>query len=149
MPRRADEVIEAVIADDDERFRRVVAAIVGAEADMVVAGQAADGAEAVAVASAVVPDVVLLDVAMPGTDGIEAARSIAQWLPTATVVMLTVSDEEDDVYKALRAGAGGYLLKDTALVDIAASIRTAASGQAVLSPTMAAKLVEDFARPIP
>src|SRR5947209_2630628 len=98
MSRRADQVIEVLVVDDEARFRRVVAAIVGAEADMVVVGEAADGAEAVAKATALVPNVVLLDVGMPGTSGIEAVLAIKEWVPTTNVVMLSASDEEDDLY---------------------------------------------------
>jgi len=148
MSRRSDQAIEVLVVDDEERFRRVLVAIVGAEADMVVVDVAADGNEAVAKAIALVPDVVLLDVAMPGTGGIEAARAIKEWVPTTKVVMLTASDEEEDLYKALRAGASGYLLKEKALVDLCVSVRAAACGQAVLSPSMAAMLVVEFAEPI-
>jgi DNA-binding NarL/FixJ family response regulator len=144
MSGRADEAIEVLVADDEEQFRRVLSAILAAEADLVVVGEAADGDEAVAKASALVPDVVLLDVAMPGASGIEAVRAIKEWLPTTKVVMLTSSDEEDDLYKALRAGASGYLLKDTGLDTVVASVRTAAGGESVLSPFMAAKLVAEF-----
>ncbi len=149
MSRRTDPVIEVLVADDDARFRRVLTAIVGAEDDMIVVGQAADGADAVAQAASLAPDVVLLDVAMPGTGGIEAARAIKEYVPTTRIVMLTASDEEDDLYKALRAGASGYLLKHSALVDVAVSVRTAASGHVVLTPSMAAKLVAEFVGPIP
>jgi len=149
MSRRTDPVIEILVADDDEQFRWVLATIVAAESDLVLVGEAADGAEAVAKATALVPDVVLLDVAMPGTGGIEAARAIKEWVPTTTVVMLTASDEEDDLYKALRAGASGYLLKDSALADVCALVRICAAGHAVLSPAMAAKLVTEFASPLP
>jgi DNA-binding NarL/FixJ family response regulator len=149
MSRRAEQAIEVLIADDEARFRRVLVAIVAAEADMVVVGEAADGAETLSKAVALVPDIVLLDVSMPGTGGIEAARAIKEWLPTTKVLMLTASDEEDDLFKALRAGASGYLQKDAALLDVALSIRAAVSGQAVLSPSMAAKLVVEFSATAP
>lgn len=143
----ADHVIEILVVDDEAGFRRTLTAVVAAEADMVVVGEAADGGEAVVRAIDLLPHVVLLDVRMPGTGGIEAARAIKDWLPTTTVVMLTASDEEDDLYKALRAGASGYLLKENALVDVCVSVRAAACGQAVLSPSMAAKLYTEFAAP--
>ena len=149
MSRRPQQAIEVLIVDDEERFRRVLTAIVSSEADMVVLGEAADGVAAVTQALTLMPDVVLLDVSMPGTGGIEAAGAIKQSLPTTKVVMLTASDEEDDLYKALRAGASGYLLKHGALLDVAVSIRAAAAGQAVLSPAMAAKLVAEFSLPTP
>jgi DNA-binding NarL/FixJ family response regulator len=142
-------MIEVLVVDDHSEFRRVLCAVLRAEADIAVVGEASDGDEAVAKCLELVPNVVLLDVQMPGTGGIEAARAIKDALPTARVLMLTGSDEEDDLYKALRAGASGYLLKDGALVDLAASVRTAAGGQSVLSPAMAAKLVAEFDRPVP
>lgn len=147
--RRPDQAITVLVADDDACFRAVLIAVVAAEADMAVVGEAGDGAEAVAMATSLIPEVVLLDVAMPGTGGIEAARAIKEWLPITKVVMLTASDEEEDLYKALRAGASGYLLKDRALTELGVSVRAVASGQAVLSPSMAAKLAADFAGPLP
>ncbi|HEX3393680.1 MAG TPA: response regulator transcription factor [Acidimicrobiales bacterium] len=143
----ADQPIEVLVVDDEERFRRVLTAILAVEADIAVVGEAADGAEAVAKATSLMPDVVLLDVRMPGTGGIEAAQAIKAWSPTTKVVMLTASDEDEDLYKALRAGASGYLLKEKALVDVCLCVRAAASGQAVLSPSMAARLVADFVGP--
>ncbi len=142
-------MIEVLVVDDHSGFRRVLCSVLGAEADISVVGEASDGEEAVAKCLELVPNVVLLDVQMPGTGGIEAAQAIKDALPTAKVLMLTGSDSEDDLYKALRAGASGYLLKDSALEDLAASVRTAAGGQSVLSPAMAAKLAAEFARPVP
>lgn len=142
-------MIEVLVVDDHPGFRRVLCSLLRSEADISVVGEAADGEEAVAKCLELVPNVVLLDVQMPGTGGLEAARAIKDVLPTARVLMVTASDEEDDLYKALRAGASGYLLKDTALEDLAASVRTAAAGQSVLSPAMAAKLVAEFDRPVP
>ena len=135
------------MADDDEQFRRALCAIVATEQDMVVVGEAADGDDALAKATALLPHVVLLDVRMPGTGGIEATRAIKEWLPTTNVAMLTASDEEEDLYKALRAGASGYLIKESSLIDIAVSVRALALGQAVLSAAMAAKLVAEFSTP--
>lgn len=133
------------MVDDEERFRRVLKSILAADPDVVVVGEAADGDDAVAKATRLVPDVVLVDVRMPGTSGIEATRDIKERLPTTKVIMLTASDEEDDLYKALRAGASGYLLKDSGLDTVAAAVRTAVGGESVLSSTMAAKLVAEFA----
>ena len=149
MSRRADEVIEILVVDDEERFRRVLTAIVAAEPDMIVVGEAADGDEAVAKATALVPDVVLLDVRMPGTGGIEAAQAIKDWLPITKVIMLTSSDDEQDLHEALRVGASGYLLKDSALVDVCTSVRAVKAGQSVLSPSIAAMLVAEFDSPGP
>ncbi len=149
MSRRPDQAMTVLIVDDDACFRTVLVAVLTTEFDIAVVGEASDGAEAVAMATHLLPEVVLLDVAMPGTGGIEAARAIKEWLPTTKVVMLTASDEEEDLYKALRAGASGYLLKDRAMAEVAVSVRAVASGQAVLSPSMAAKLAAEFAGPLP
>lgn len=140
-------MIEVLVVDDHHGFRRVLCAVLDAEADMCVVGEAVDGDEAVAKALELVPNVVLLDVEMPGAGGIDAARALKEVLPTAKVIMLTTSDDEEDLYRALRAGASSYLLKHTALADLPASIRVAATGHSVLSPSMAAKLVAEFARP--
>jgi two-component system NarL family response regulator len=149
MPRLAEEaIVEVLVVDDDEGFRRVLAAVLAADDHVAVVGEAADGNEGVTKAIALAPDVVVLDVAMPGTGGIDAARAIREWVPNTKVLMLTASDDEDDLYKALLAGANGYLLKDSALVDICVSVRTAAGGQAVLSAPMASKLVSEFAGPV-
>ena len=139
-------MIEVLVVDDDAGFRRVLCSLLSGDPDISVVGEASDGEEAVARCLELVPNVVLLDIRMPGTGGIEAARAIMNELPTARVLMLTGSDEEDDLYKALKAGASGYLLKETALEDLPASVRTAAGGQSVLSPAMAAKLVAEFDR---
>ncbi len=147
MSERAEPAIEMLVVDDDETFRQVVTAVVAAEDDMVVVGEASDGNRAVAMAISLVPDVVLLDVRMPGASGIDAARAITGSLPTTKVIMLSASDEEDDLFNALRAGASGYVLKDATLGTVAVSVRAVVAGQAVLSPAMAAKLVVEFADP--
>lgn len=140
-------MIEVLVVDDLRGFRRVLCTVLNGEPDMVVVGEASDGEEAVARSLELVPNVVLLDVRMPGTGGIEAAAAIKDVVPTAKVIMLTGSDQEDDLYKALRAGASGYLLKDAALESVSAAVRVAALGQSVLSPSMAATLVSEFNRP--
>ncbi len=149
MLRPADQRIEILVVDDEVAFRRVLTGIVHDAEDMVVVGEATNGDEAVIKANSLVPDVVLLDVRMPGIGGIDSARAIKESLPTTKVLMLTASDEEEDLYKALRAGASGYLLKEKALADLCISIRATACGQAVLSPSLAAKLVRNLAVPSP
>jgi two-component system NarL family response regulator len=138
--------IGVVVADDDARVRSVLRSILNAESDMTVLGEAGDGNEAVAVVRAFLPDVVLLDVRMPGTSGIDAARAIRQSVPGAAIVMLTVSDDDDDLHKAVLAGAHGYLLKDIDLFDVVGAVRTAATGQSVLSAGLAARLAGDGER---
>lgn len=149
MSWRSDQTIEILVVDDEESFRRILTVIVDGEDDMAVVGEAGDGNEAVTKATSLLPDVVLLDVRMPGIGGIETAKSIKEQVPTTKVLMLTASDDEEDLYKALRAGANGYLLKDKALRDVCASVRATACGQAVLSSSMAAKLFHDFSAPTP
>ncbi|HEX8770894.1 MAG TPA: response regulator transcription factor [Acidimicrobiales bacterium] len=145
--RQSDAVIEVIVVDDDEGFRQVVTAVLAAEPDIVVVGEACDGDQAVTLAAEYVPTVVLMDVRMPGTGGIDAVRAIKERMPTTKVIMLTASDEEEDLFKALRAGASGYVLKDSNIAEIDNSIRAVVSGQSVLSPPMAAKLVVEFSGP--
>jgi DNA-binding NarL/FixJ family response regulator len=134
-----------LVADDEERFRRVVFALLADEPDIEVVGHASDGAEAVAIAQELIPDLVLLDVRMPGMDGIEAANAIHRLMPTTKIVMLTASDEEDTVFEALKAGAGGYLLKEGLVADLAGAVRVVAQDLGLLlSPSIASKLLVEF-----
>ncbi|UIX35661.1 response regulator transcription factor [Streptomyces sp. GQFP] len=119
--------------------------------DIDVVGEAADGAEAVALVAQLAPDVVVMDLRMPGMDGIEATRRItrgtgAQGTRTGTrILVLTTFDDDDHVYGALRAGASGFLVKDMALDDILAAIRIVASGDALIAPSVTRRLIQDFA----
>jgi DNA-binding NarL/FixJ family response regulator len=143
-----DTRVTVLIADDEERFRRVVAALLSDEDGIELVGEVADGREAVARAQELVPDLVLLDVRMPGVDGIEAANVIHRLLPTTKIVMLTASDEEDDVYEALKAGASGYLLKEDLMNDLAGAVRVVGQGLGLLlAPSIAAKLLNEFREP--
>jgi two-component system NarL family response regulator len=112
-----------LIADDHALFRRGLAIVLKEEPDIEVVGLASDGAEAVQMARAAIPDVVLMDIRMPKITGIEAARQIKEAAPSAKIVMLTVSDEVDDHFEAIRAGARGYLLKDLPLDQVAEAVR--------------------------
>ena len=141
-PRR--EPIRVVVVDDQELFRRGLIMLVAAEEDIVVVGEASDGDEAAELAASTVPDVVLMDVRMPKRSGIEACRTIKQVAPSAKIIMLTVSDEEGDLYDAIKNGASGYLLKDASIDQVAQAIRVVADGQSLISPSMAAKLLEEF-----
>ncbi|HEV3401675.1 MAG TPA: response regulator transcription factor [Acidimicrobiales bacterium] len=136
--------ITVVVADDHELFRRGMQTVLAMEAGFDVLAQAADGEEAVAKVAELAPDVVLMDVRMPRVDGIEAARRIRESTPSTRVVMLTISDEEDDLYGAVRAGANGYLLKDSSLEDVADAVRAVARGESLISPSMASKLLAEF-----
>jgi DNA-binding NarL/FixJ family response regulator len=139
-------MITVVVADDQELVRSGLRMILEPEADIEVVGEAADGAGAVTLVADRVPDVLLMDVRMPGTDGIEAARAIMDaGLPTR-VLMLTTFDLDEYVFDALAAGATGFLLKDMAGEDIVIAVRQAARGaDALLAPTLTRRLVERFA----
>jgi DNA-binding NarL/FixJ family response regulator len=138
------EPVRVVIVDDQELFRRGLAMLLTAEDDIDVVGEASDGDEAAQLAASVAPDVVLMDVRMPKSSGIEACIAIKQVVPSAKVVMLTMSDEEGDLYDAVRHGASGYLLKDASIDQVAEAVRLVADGQSLISPSMAVKLLEEF-----
>ena len=138
-------MISVLLVDDHALIRKGFRLILDAEADITVAGEAGDGIAAVTMAAALRPDVVLMDVRMPGRDGIEATRDIvAAGLPSK-VLILTTFDLDDYVYAGLRAGASGFLLKDTQPDDLVAAIRTIAAGDAVLAPGATQRLIRQFA----
>lgn len=139
------EPIRVLIADDHALFRRGLEMVLAEDEGIQLVGQARDGAEAVQVASEAVPDVVLMDIRMPKTSGIEAARRMKEVAPSAKIVMLTISDEEDDLFEAIRAGASGYLLKDIPLDEVADAVRSVHGGQSLINPSMAGKLLSEFA----
>jgi DNA-binding NarL/FixJ family response regulator len=138
--------IRVLVADDQELVRAGFCVILGAAEGVEVAGEAADGEQAVALAAALAPDVVLMDIRMPGMDGLAAARLITARQPAPKVVMLTTFDLDDYVYEALRAGASGFLLKDSPRADLIAAVRAAAAGDALLAPSVTRRLIEAFAR---
>ena len=138
--------LRVVVADDQELVRAGFCVILEA-AGFTVAGEAADGAAAVALAASERPDVVLMDVRMPVMDGLEATRLITAAGPDAPkVVILTTFDLDDYVYEALRSGASGFLLKDAPRADLVAAVRVAAAGDALLAPSVTRRLIEAFAR---
>ena len=138
-------MISVLLVDDHSLIRMGFRLVLAAETDIEVVGEAADGATAVAMCSALRPDVVLMDVRMPGRDGIEATRDIvAAGLP-CKVLILTTFDLDDYVYAGLRAGASGFLLKDTQPDNLVAAIHTIAAGDSVLAPTATTRLVRQFA----
>ena len=137
-------MITVLLADDHALMRKGFRLILDAEPDIVVAGEASDGVTAFSMCSALRPDVVLMDVRMPGRDGIEATRDIAGAGLRSKVLILTTFDLDDYVYEGLRAGASGFLLKDTQPDDLVAAIRTIAAGDAVLGPTATRRLVRQF-----
>jgi DNA-binding NarL/FixJ family response regulator len=142
---RSSEPIRTLIVDDHALFRRGLEIVLVSEHDIEVVGQAGDGAEAVKKAGESVPDVVLMDVRMPRSNGIVACRAIKDVAPSAKIIILTMSDEEEDLFEAIRAGASGYLLKDIPLDDVADAVRAVHGGQSLISPSMAGKLLTEFA----
>ena len=141
--------IRVLLADDQELVRAGFAMIIDSRDDLEVVGEAADGLEAVALARSVRPDVILLDVRMPRMDGIEAARQLAGAGHPARIIMLTTFDLDEPVFAALRAGASGFLLKDTRPDDLATAIRVVARGEALLAPTITRRLLDRFASELP
>ena len=137
-------MIRVLIADDQALFRRGLYVVLGAEINIKVVGEAEDGAAAIAKAEELTPDVVLMDIRMPRVNGIEAARRIREILPTTRILMLTVSDEEDDLYEAIKAGANGYLLKEISVEEVAGAIYAVMQGQSLITPSMASKLLSEF-----
>lgn len=135
-----------LVVDDHALFRKGVASIVRDTEGFTVVGEARDGREAVAKAQALTPDVVLMDIYMPGMDGLEAARRIQQTMPSVRIVMLTVSEEDQNLFEALKAGAHAYLLKSVEPEELFRTLRGIVRGEAFLTPSMAAKLLEEFTR---
>jgi DNA-binding NarL/FixJ family response regulator len=138
------EPIRVLVVDDQELFRGGLTMILGTDPGIEVVGQASDGIEGTTLAAALAPDVVLLDVRMPKRSGIEACVAIKETVPSAKIIMLTVSDEEADLYEAVKSGAAGYLLKDSSIDEVTQAVRVVADGQSLISPSMAVKLIDEF-----
>ncbi|MFG2640222.1 response regulator [Streptomyces sp. NPDC048370] len=139
--------IRVLIADDQMMVRQGFTVLLNAEPGIEVVGQAVDGADAVAQAAQLAPDVVLMDIRMPGTSGIEATRLLAEPADsTVKVLVLTTFDLDEYVYEALRAGASGFLLKDASAEELAHAVRVVASGDALLSPHITKRLIAEFSR---
>lgn len=138
--------VRVVIADDHDLYRRGMQVVVELDGAATVVGEASNGAEAVEACVRLHPDVVLMDVRMPGVGGIEAARRIRAAVPDARILMLTMSDDESDLFEAIKAGASGYLLKDLPGEEVAEAIRRVHDGQAIIPPGMAATLLNEFTR---
>ncbi len=141
------EKIRVLLVDDHLLFRQGVASILQRAGERFhIVGEASDGAQAQTLARTLKPDVILLDVQMPNCDGLQAARAIAAKLPEIKIVMLTVSEREEDLFEAIKAGARGYLLKTTASTqEITTALENVMAGQVMLTPIMATKLVSEFA----
>ncbi|HVF12619.1 MAG TPA: response regulator transcription factor, partial [Actinomycetota bacterium] len=134
-----------MIVDDHALFRRGLHMVLDSEEGVEVVGEAGDGSEAIARAEEAMPDVVLMDVRMPKRSGIEATVALKDLLPNVKILMLTISDEEADLYEAIKAGASGYLLKEISIEEVANAVRAVFAGQSLISPSMASKLLSEFA----
>ena len=139
--------VSVAIADDQALVREGFRMILDAREDIEVVGEAGDGGEAVELIARVQPDVVLMDVRMPGVDGLEATERIVASGRAAKVIVLTTYDLDEYVFTALRAGASGFLLKDVGPEELVAAVRVVAGGDALLAPTVTRRLLEEFARP--
>jgi DNA-binding NarL/FixJ family response regulator len=143
----AAQVVRVVVADDHQVVRTGFAALLDTQPDFTVLGTAADGGEAVRLSRELHPDVVLMDVRMPGTNGIEATRQLCTGSePAPRVIILTTFDLDEYVYDALRAGASGFLLKDVTAERLFDAVRVVASGEALLAPAITRRLIGEFAR---
>jgi len=139
-----NETIKVLVVDDHHVVRAGLTNMLDAEIDIKIVGEACDGLEAIDKASSLKPDVVLMDIIMPRCNGLEAMKKINEILPNVKVVILTVSEREEDLLEVLRYGATGYLLKSAQINEISRAVRMAAAGEAVLSPNMATRLVAQF-----
>ena len=136
-------MIRIVVADDHAVVRQGLRSFLSLQEDMEVVGEAADGAEAVDAVERLQPDVVLMDMVMPGVDGLSAIRRLLELRPETRIVVLTSYADEDQVVPAVRAGAAGYLLKDVQPAELAAAIRTVAAGGALLAPAVTARVLRE------
>ena len=139
-------VIRVLLADDHQLFREGLANILNAQPDFEVVGEASDGLEVLVKARKLVPDLILMDVGMPGCDGVEATQRVKQELPDVVIVMLTVRDEDEKLFEAIKSGAQGYLLKTIRSRELLSMLRGAVRGEAAITPTLAGHMLEEFRR---
>jgi len=142
-------VIRLILVDDHPVVRHGIRGMLEAEPDLTVVGEASSGPEGVALAAELRPDIVLMDLRMPGGDGVEATARIVATVPGARVIVLTTYESDRDILHAIEAGAGGYLLKDASPAELAEGVRAAARGETVLAPSVASTLVRQVRSPAP
>ena len=143
------DALRVLVVDDNAQFRSGLRALAASAPDVELVGEAASGQEAVTLAERLQPDVVLMDISMPGLNGLEATRRIVRVSPHIGVLMLTMLEDDDSVFQAMQAGARGYLLKGALRADILRAVRGVGSGEAVFGPAIARRLVQYFSRPQP
>lgn len=136
--------LRILLVDDHVLFREGIASLVASRPDMEVVGQAVDGLEAVEKAKELRPDLILMDIRMPNCDGLEATRRIKREWPDARIVMLTVSEEDEDLFEAIKSGAQGYLLKNMRPAALFELVQGVSRGEAPISPSLAAKILKEF-----
>ncbi len=141
--------LRILIADDHPLFRKGMRTLLTATADTEVIGEATTGQEVIELAAQLAPDVILMDLQMPGVNGIEATRQIVQTSPHIRILVITLFEDDASVFSALRAGARGYVLKDTKEEEMVRAIRAVGSGEAIFSPAIATRLMDFFAAPRP
>ena len=138
--------IRVVIAEDHTIVRQGLTALLRSESDIEVVGEASDGLEAIELSKTKTPDVVLMDVAMRNLNGLDATRSIKKQFPEMKVLVLTMYDNEEMIFQILKAGASGYLVKDSAMTDLVSAIRAIHQGDSYLSPSISRKVIEEYIR---
>lgn len=146
MSASTDTAIRVMLVDDHELFRNGIASLLNAQPDMTVIAKASDGLEAQCRAVAIKPDLILMDINMPGVGGLEALSTIRTDLPDAIIIMLTVHDEDEKVFQALRAGANGYILKNTNSEDFLRMLRDGLSKGAAISTELTGRVIAEFAK---
>jgi two-component system response regulator NreC len=138
--------IRVLLAEDHTIVRQGIASLLKAESDMEVVGEASNGLEAIELTQKLVPDVVLMDIGMRHLNGLEATREIKKLSPSVKVLVLTMYDNEEWIFQILRAGASGYLIKDSAMTDLTSALRSVYQGDSYLSPSISKKVIEEYIR---
>ena len=138
--------LRVLLAEDHTIVRQGIAALLGAESDMEVVGEASNGLEAIELAKQIVPDVVLMDIGMRHLNGLEATREIKRLIPATKILILTMHDSEEWIFQILKAGASGYLIKDSAMTDLTLALRAVCQGDSYLSPSISKMVIEEYIR---